>query len=197
MGGPFRFRPTIGALEYFQDVMTLPAIRTVLIVLVLAVARAAASQGVPDSLLPKPWSWENASLEGNPTAIRTGNALMFGGSMATLTGLALLFGDWVGAVSDEASADSKCLRTGDAAACAYEPRELSPVPPVLIAVGLTTLATGIVVALIARDDSGRDKRYYVLVGPGLVRAGIRGPLSSTRAHRASGRMQGRNSIVAR
>lgn len=174
MGGPFRFHTAIGAFKYFHVVMPLPALRTLLIALVFATTNAvAASPGIPDSLLPPRWSWKEASLEGNPTAIRTGNALMFGGALTTFTGLALRFGDWVGAVSDEASADSKCIRTRDSAACAYEPRDLSPVPPVLIVAGLGSLATGIIVALIARDDSGRDKRYYAVVAPGLVGAGIR------------------------
>lgn len=154
--------------------MTLPAFRLAFFVLVIAAAQAVgASPGVPDSLLPPPWSWKNASLEGNPTAIRTGKVLMIGGALTTLAGVVVLSSEFVTAVMDQASADSKCIGTNDSAACAYEPGEFSSVPPFLILAGLGSLATGIVIASIARDDSGRDKRYYAFVAPGLVGGGIR------------------------
>ena len=154
--------------------MPLPSLRALLVALVFTASRAlAASPGIPDSLLPPRWSWKNASLEGNPTAIGTGKILMAGGALATLTGVVWFSTDLLAAGMEEASANSECFDTRDSVACAYEPRELSPIPPVLIVAGLGSLATGILVSLLARDDSGRDKRYYTLVGPGLVGGGIR------------------------
>ncbi len=154
--------------------MPFPALRTILMILAFAATHAvAASPGVPDSLLPPKWSWRNATLEGNPTAIGTGKILMAGGALATLTGVLWFTTDLLSAGLEEASANGECFNSRDSAACAYKPRELSPVPPVLVVAGLGSLATGIIIALIARDDSGRDKRYYAFVAPGLVGGGIR------------------------
>lgn len=112
-------------------------------------------------------------MEGNPTAIGTGKILMAGGALSAFVGVIWFSTDVLAAGLEEASANSDCFDTRDSVACAYESRELSPVPPLLVVAGLGSLGTGIIVSLLARDDSGRDKRYYALLAPGKVGGGIR------------------------